>query len=157
MQLVVLPFASCFLTVTPIITKLPVAQLQAGSSGSKMTENTSSTGDASSSSAALWSCAYIKENDIKLDLSSIASRKLHTGVVNGLRCRFCIVFGQEQRVGAKHKPPAVGQLWVAPFRYDNIESHMRSNIPQNGLSMKLSRSPGSLSQSPSCVSSKMIY
>ena len=80
-----------------------------------MTANASSTGGgASSSSAALRSCAYIKENDIKLGLS-IASRKLHTGVVNGLRCRFCIVFGRKERVGAKHKPPAVGQSWVAPF------------------------------------------
>ncbi len=60
---------------------------------------------------------------------SIASCKLHTGVVNGLRCHFFIVFGREERVGAKRKPPAVGQLWVAPFRCDNIESHMKKQHP----------------------------
>ena len=33
------------------------------------------------------------------------------------------------RVGAKRKPPAVGQSWVAPFRYDNIESHIKKQHP----------------------------
>jgi hypothetical protein len=94
-----------------------------------MTANTNSTGGGASSSAALRSCAYIKENDIKLGLS-IASHKLHhTGVINGLRCRFCIAFGRKERVGAKRKPPAVGQSWVAPFRYNNIESHMKKQHP----------------------------
>ena len=77
-----------------------------------------------STSASARSCSYISENDLKLGVS-VASRKLHTGVVNGLRCRFCLAFGREEKVGAKRKSATLGQSWAAPFRYDNIETHMK--------------------------------
>ena len=65
------------------------------------------------------SCAYVKENDIKLGVSP-ASRKLHSGVlVNELRCCFCLTFF------AKRKSATLGKSWTAPFRYDNIETHMK--------------------------------
>ena len=82
-----------------------------------MTVRTSTTG-------VVRSCAYIKEDDIKLGVS-VASRKLHPGVVDGLRCRFCLAFGCEERVDAKRKAPTLGQSWVAPFRCDNIKTHMK--------------------------------
>ena len=61
--------------------------------------------------------AYVKENDVKLGLSVI-SRVMHTGVVNGLRCRFCMAFGRKDKVGMKRKGvTAAAQLsWSVPFR-----------------------------------------
>jgi hypothetical protein len=57
---------------------------------------------------------------------SVASRQLHTGAVNGLRCRFCLAFGREEKSGSKRKATTLGQSWTAPFRYDNIETHMKN-------------------------------
>ncbi len=60
----------------------------------------------------------------------MATRILHTGVVNGLQCRFCIAFGRKERVGSKRKTTqASGQAWTVPFRYDNIENHVRTQHP----------------------------
>ena len=74
--------------------------------------------------------SYVKENDVKFGLS-VTSRVMHTGVVNGLRCRFCVAFGREERVGSKRKGfcPTSQQSWVFPFRYDNIENHVRTQHP----------------------------
>lgn len=81
------------------------------------------------SSARSRCSAYVKENDVKFGVM-VASRILHTGVVNGLRCRFCIAFGREERVGSKRKTTqASGQAWTVPFRYDNIENHVRTQHP----------------------------
>lgn len=76
------------------------------------------------------SSSYVKENDIKFGIS-VASRVMHTGVVNGLRCRFCVAFGREAKVGSKRKAssPGSGQSWTVPFRYDNIENHVRTQHP----------------------------
>jgi hypothetical protein len=60
MQLVVLAFASCFLTVTSIIIMLVREQVL---QDPNMTANTSTTGGGASF-AALRSCDYIKMNDI---------------------------------------------------------------------------------------------
>jgi hypothetical protein len=96
-----------------------MALYAAGALQSKMTTTSTTTG------AAARSCSYVKDNDIKLGLS-VASRKVNTGVVNGLRCRFCLAFGREERIGAKRKAATLGQSWTAPFRYDNIETHVRN-------------------------------
>jgi hypothetical protein len=71
-------------------------------------------------SSAARSCSYIKENNIRLGVS-VASRKLHKGVVNGFRCRFCLAFGREEKSESKRKRTALGQSWTGPFRYDNIQ------------------------------------
>ncbi len=59
----------------------------------------------------------MKENEFKFRVS-VASRVIHTGVVNGLHCQFCIAFGREDKVGAKRKTTSLGQSWVAPCWYD---------------------------------------
>jgi hypothetical protein len=52
---------------------------------------------------------------------------MHTGAVHGLRCRSCIAFGREEKVGSKRKTnQGSGQT---PFRYDNIKNHVRSQHP----------------------------
>jgi hypothetical protein len=71
------------------------------------------------------SSSYVKENDIKFGVS-VSSRVIHTGAVHGLRCRFCIAFGREEKVGSKRKSnQGSGQTWTIPFRYDNIENHVK--------------------------------
>jgi hypothetical protein len=58
----------------------------------------------------------------------VASRDPKTLKVLGLQCRFCIAFGQN-KVGSKRKPTTIVQGWSTPFRYDNIENHMRTQHP----------------------------
>jgi hypothetical protein len=72
--------------------------------------------------------SYVKENDIKFGVS-VTSRVIHTGVVNGLRCRFCVAFGRELKVGTMRKVCASGQSCTVPFRYDNIENHVCTQHP----------------------------
>ena len=71
------------------------------------------------------SSSYVKENDFKFGVR-VASRVINTGVVNGLRCRFCIAFGREDKAGSKRKTTSLGQTWITPFRYDNIDAHMKT-------------------------------
>ena len=73
--------------------------------------------------------AYVKENDVKYGLS-VASRVMHSGAVNGLRCRFCVAFGREEKVGTKRKQGSSQMTWVYPFRYDNIENHVLTQHPE---------------------------
>ncbi len=74
--------------------------------------------------------SYVKENDLKFGVS-VSSRVMHTGTVHGLRCRFCVSFGRElNKVGTKRKTSQVSaQTWSVPFRYDNIENHVRTQHP----------------------------
>jgi hypothetical protein len=74
------------------------------------------------------SSAYVKGNDDRYGLK-VAHRHQSTGKVIGLQCRFCIVFGREEKVGSKRKPATTVQGWNAPFRYDNIENHVRAQHP----------------------------
>ena len=46
--------------------------------------------------------------------------------MTGLQCHGCIAFGWEEKVGSKHKVATIVQGWSHPFRYDNIESHIRN-------------------------------
>ena len=73
--------------------------------------------------------SYVKENDVKFGLS-VASRVMNSGVVNGLRCRFCVAFGREEKVGTKQKQGSSQMTWVYPFRYDNIENHVLKQHPE---------------------------
>ena len=72
--------------------------------------------------------AYVKGNNARYGLK-VASRDASTGTVIGLQCRFCIAFGCEEKVGSKRKPTSTVQGWNAPFRYDNIEKHIRFVYP----------------------------
>jgi hypothetical protein len=67
---------------------------------------------------------HVKSNDARLGLQ-IASRHLKPSKVIGIQCRFCMVFGREERSGTKRKARSAVKGWSAPFRYDNIEIHMR--------------------------------
>lgn len=68
---------------------------------------------------------HIKGNDKKYGLEAV-SRDPKTGDVAGIRCRFCVAFGRDPKVGQKRKPATTVHSWLAPFRYDNIENHLRS-------------------------------
>ena len=46
--------------------------------------------------------------------------------VTGLECRGCIAFGHMEKVGSKHKAATIDQGWSHPFRYSNIENHLRN-------------------------------
>jgi hypothetical protein len=46
--------------------------------------------------------------------------------MTSLRCYNCIAFGQDEEVGSKRKAATIVQGWSHPFRYDNIENHLRN-------------------------------
>ena len=58
------------------------------------------------------SSAYVKGNDVRYGLEIAHCHPL-TGKVIGLQCRFCIVFGREEKVGSKRKPSTTVQGWNA--------------------------------------------
>jgi hypothetical protein len=70
------------------------------------------------------SSQHVTGNDAKFGLKVIY-RDAKTGAVNSLQCRFCISFGRQEKVGAKRKAKRKVQAWSAPFRYENIEGHVR--------------------------------
>ena len=70
------------------------------------------------------SLGYIKDNDVHYGLKG-AHRDPKSLKVTGLQCRGCIAFGRE-KVGSKRKATNNVQGWSHPFRYDNIESHLRN-------------------------------
>ncbi len=72
------------------------------------------------------SSTYVKANDARYGLK-VASCDPKTSKV--LKCHFCIAFGQEDKVGSKRKPTTIVQGWLTPFRYNNIENHMRTQHP----------------------------
>jgi hypothetical protein len=69
------------------------------------------------------SSGYVKDNDVRYGLK-VAYRDPKLLKVTGLQCRFCIAFGQKEKVGSKHKVVTIVQGWSHPFRYDNIENHL---------------------------------
>ncbi len=71
------------------------------------------------------SSSYIKDNDHKYGVI-IMFHDPKTLQVIGLQCRFWIAFGREDNVTSKHKTTTKVQGWFAPFRYDNIDNHMRT-------------------------------
>ncbi len=71
------------------------------------------------------SSGYVKDNDIRYGLK-VAHRDPKSSKVIGLQCRFCIAFGREEKVGSKRKATTTVQGWSHPFRYDNIENHLRN-------------------------------
>ncbi len=71
------------------------------------------------------SLMYVKANDVQYELK-VAFHDPKTSMVLRLQCCFYITFGQEEKVGSKRKPTITVQGWSTPFRYDNIENHMRT-------------------------------
>ncbi len=67
----------------------------------------------------------VKDNDVRYGLK-VAHRDPKSSKVIGLQCRFCIAFGREEKVGSKRKVATTVQGWSHPFRYDNIENHLRN-------------------------------
>ena len=59
--------------------------------------------------------AYVKGNDARYGVKVALRRDAATGKVTGLQCRFCIIFGCEEKVGFKCKPASTVQGWNAPF------------------------------------------
>jgi hypothetical protein len=74
------------------------------------------------------SLAYVKANYAWYGLK-VACRDPKTSKVLGLQCHFYITFGWEEKVGSKRKPTTTVQGWSTPFRYNNIENHMRTQHP----------------------------
>ncbi len=71
------------------------------------------------------SSSYIKDNDHKYGVI-VMSHNPKTSKVIGLQCRFCIAFSREDNVTSKRKATTKVQGWFAPFCYDNIDNHMRT-------------------------------
>jgi hypothetical protein len=71
------------------------------------------------------SSGYVKDSDVRYGLK-VAHRDPKSSKVIGLQCRFCIAFGREEKVGSKRKAVTTVQGWSHPFRYDNIENHLRN-------------------------------
>lgn len=46
-----------------------------------------------------------------------------------MQCRFSIFFGLEVNIRLKYIPVINVQFWRSPFRYDNIESHLKNKHP----------------------------
>ena len=71
------------------------------------------------------SSRYVKNNDVRYGLE-VMHRDPKSSKVTGLQCRFCIAFGGEEKVGWKCKAATTLQGWSHPFRYDDIENHLRN-------------------------------
>ena len=71
------------------------------------------------------SLGYVKDSDIRYGLK-VAHRDPKSLKVTILQCRGYIAFGQEEKVGSKCKVANIVQRWSHPFRYDNIENHLRN-------------------------------
>ncbi len=71
------------------------------------------------------SSLYVQDNDHKYGMI-IMSHNPKTSKVIGLQCHLRITFGQEEKVGSKHKAKTKVQGWFALFHYDNIENHVRT-------------------------------
>ena len=69
------------------------------------------------------SSGYVKDNDIRYGLKVVHCDPKSSMTMIGLQCCSCIAFGREEKVGSKRK---VNQEWSHPFRYDNIENHLRN-------------------------------
>ena len=59
------------------------------------------------------SSGYVKDNDIHYGLK-VAHRDPKLS-----KCRGCIAFGREEKVGLKRKVAIIVQGWSHPFHYDN--------------------------------------
>ena len=68
---------------------------------------------------------YVKDNDVRYGLK-VAHHDPKSSKVTGLQCRGCIAFGHKEKVGSKRKVATIVQGWSHPFRYDNIENHLRN-------------------------------
>jgi hypothetical protein len=71
------------------------------------------------------SSGYVKDNDVCYGLK-VAHHDPKSLKVIGLQCRGCIAFGWEEKIGSKRKVATTFQGWSHPFRYDNIENHLRN-------------------------------
>jgi len=71
------------------------------------------------------SSGYVKDNDVRYGLK-VVHRDPKSSKVIGLQCCFCIAFGREEKIGLKRKAATTVQGWSHPFRYDNIENHLRN-------------------------------
>jgi len=71
------------------------------------------------------SSGYVKDNDVRYGLK-VAHCDPKSSKVIGLQCCFYIAFGREEKVGSKRKAATTVQGWSYPFRYDNIENHLRN-------------------------------
>jgi hypothetical protein len=76
------------------------------------------------------SSLYIKNSDRKYGMI-VTSHNLKTSKLIGSQCHFCIAFGREEKVGSKCKATTKVEGWSAPFHYDNIENHMRTQHRMN--------------------------
>ena len=72
---------------------------------------------------------YVNDNDVRHGLK-VAHRDPKSSKVTGPRC---IAFGREEKVGSKRKAATSVQGWSHPFRYDNIENHLRNHFGQWAL------------------------
>ncbi len=72
------------------------------------------------------SSRYVKDNDVRYGLK-VAYRDPKSSKVTGLQCRFCIAFSREEKVGLKRQAATTIQGCSHPFRYNNIENHLRNH------------------------------
>jgi hypothetical protein len=68
---------------------------------------------------------YVKDDDVHYGLK-VAHHDPKSSKVTGLQCRGYIAFGREEKVRSKHKAATIVEGWSHPFRYDNIEDHLRN-------------------------------
>ena len=66
---------------------------------------------------------HVPSNDVKYGLKPIKAAQ--SGAVIGLKCRFCYIFGQEEKVRSKCKPTSNVRAWSPPFQYNNIKLYVR--------------------------------
>jgi hypothetical protein len=64
----------------------------------------------------------ITEHEVKYGLQ-VSSRSAADGAVKVVACRFCVVFGREEKVGRKRQPTESAKYFEL-FRADNYKSHL---------------------------------
>jgi hypothetical protein len=65
---------------------------------------------------------FIPEHEIKYGLK-VSSRSAADGAVTAVVCRFCVVFGREEKVCQKRKPTENAKYFEL-FRADNYQTHL---------------------------------
>ena len=79
--------------------------------------------------------SYVNKNDIKFGIS-VAYWVMHTGVVNGLHCRFCVAFGCEAKVGRSERHALLlDSLGLFCFKTTTLKTMFAPSTHWNGLSL----------------------
>ena len=66
---------------------------------------------------------YVKAS-YRVYIIVVVVRVSHRGKIHGLKCKVCVSFGGEVKLGSKRKLTANAMSWMSPFLYENIKKYL---------------------------------